>query len=89
VQDRGLLRPPTFAPQLKRGPLDGNKSPLMANSSKQTGFQCCFCGQTIAERGPDPVTLNIPLDGGGTQQLPCHAACLRRVLHPSVPLALP
>jgi len=60
----------------------------MTISSKRTDFQCCFCGQAIVERGTDPVTLNIPVDGGGTQQLPCHAACLRRVLHPSVPLSL-
>src|SRR5437867_5471192 len=50
----------------------------MTISSKRTDFQCCFCGQAIVERGTDPVTLNIPLGGGGTQQLPCHAACLRR-----------
>jgi hypothetical protein len=82
------LRLWALRPQLKRDPLDGDNFPLMTSSSKRTDFQCCFCGQTIVERGGDPVTLNVPLDGRGTQQLPCHAACLRRVLHPSVPLAL-
>ncbi len=75
-------------PQLKREPLDGNNFSLMTSASKRADFQCCFCGQAIVDRDSDPITLNIPLDGGGTQQLPCHAACLRRVLHPSVPLAL-
>ena len=60
----------------------------MPASSANSDYQCCFCGQSIEEQGSDPVTLNIPLEGGGTQQLPCHAACLRRVLHPSVPLAV-
>jgi hypothetical protein len=60
----------------------------MAHTNPDGAFQCCFCGHPIEEKGHDPVTLNIPLDDGGTQQLPCHEACLRRVLHPSVPLAV-
>ena len=60
----------------------------MADTKADVTYQCCFCGRPIEKRGNDPVTLNIPLDDGGTQQLPCHAACLKRVLHPSVPVAV-
>ena len=52
------------------------------------GFQCCFCGASIAGAGTDPVALLIPLSDGGTQELRCHLACLQRALHPSVPLAV-
>ncbi len=60
----------------------------MADTKANGEFQCCFCGRPIEEKGHDPVTLNIPLDDGGTQQLACHEACLRNVLHRSVPLAV-
>jgi hypothetical protein len=54
------------------------------------GYQCCFCGETIAESYCDPcavtVTLgaNGPPDGELTQSLYCHVACLRRSVHESV-----
>jgi hypothetical protein len=51
-----------------------------------SGCRCCFCGASIERRGSDPVTLTIPLESGGTEQLFCHGACLRRALHPSVRL---
>jgi hypothetical protein len=52
------------------------------------GFQCCFCGKTVARAGPDPFVLVIPLPDGGSEELRCHRACLQRVLHPSVPLGV-
>ena len=48
-------------------------------------FCCCFCGQTIED---DPHCLELELDDGGEQVLYCHADCLRRAVHPSVPLAI-
>jgi hypothetical protein len=51
-------------------------------------IQCCFCGQSVASSGTDPVSITLPVPDGGTQELWSHAACLRRVLHPSVPLAI-
>jgi hypothetical protein len=60
----------------------------MPDPSHSSEYQCCFCGQTIAEREPDPVMLNFAVEGGGGQELPSHAACLRRLVHPSVPLAV-
>ena len=60
----------------------------MSPLSEAIGFQCCFCGASVAGAVPDPVTLLIPLPDGGMQQLRCHLACLQRVLHPSVPLAV-
>jgi len=61
---------------------------IVIGSVKESGFQCCFCGKAIEQQGVDPVILNLAVEGGGTQQLPCHAACLRHALHSSVPLAL-
>jgi hypothetical protein len=53
--------------------------------STKPGYQCCFCAQPIAS---DVIILTFAVEGGGTQELPCHPACLRRVVHPSVPLAV-
>jgi hypothetical protein len=52
------------------------------------GHQCCFCGRSIEERESEIVILSYGVPGGGTQELPCHATCLRRVVHESVPLAV-
>ena len=76
-------RPRVLRPQLRRDSLGGNA--IMAESD---GHQCCFCGQSIEVRAPDPVMLSFEVEGGGTQQLSCHASCLRRLVHSSVPLAV-
>jgi len=51
-----------------------------------SGMQCCFCGEEILIRPPDPVRLEIAGENGETQELYCHAEHLKRALHPSVPL---
>ena len=51
-------------------------------------FMCCFCGESIEPRTPDPVGMLIPLRDGGSQELWCHLVCVQRVLHPSIPLAI-
>jgi hypothetical protein len=51
-------------------------------------WMCCFCGQTIKGHHADPVLLEIPLTPEGTQALYAHLTCLRRALHPSVPLGV-
>ena len=51
-----------------------------------TGSICCFCGQVIEDRLPDPVLLTITLPEGAQQYLSCHLRHLRSVLHQSVPL---
>lgn len=53
--------------------------------------QCSFCGTRIEKSHTDPVFVVIPLRGcgdGASQTLSVHLACLRRVVHPSVPLDL-
>ena len=55
-------------------------------SENDSGYQCCFCGNSIV--GEPPRFLVLEVDDRGTQELPCHEECLRRVLHPSVPLAI-
>jgi hypothetical protein len=49
-------------------------------------FQCCFCGETI--EGSQQVEMLLRVEDGGTQALYAHASCLRRRLHPSVPLSI-
>jgi hypothetical protein len=49
---------------------------------------CCFCGQTIAHRPPDPVDVVMSIPDGADQGFFAHIACIKRVLHPSVPLYL-
>jgi hypothetical protein len=49
-------------------------------------FQCCFCGPEIA--GGEVRPLVFALADGAAQDLYCHEECLRRALHPSVPLAV-
>jgi hypothetical protein len=51
-------------------------------------YQCGFCGTAIEKSPTDPVFLGISLPNGGNQAIFAHLACLRRVIHPSVPLAL-
>ena len=52
-------------------------------------FQCCFCGLSITDSAAEPVTMTVEVGDGGVQALYCHVACLRRILHPSVPVAWP
>ena len=52
-------------------------------------FQCCFCGGSLLEEDPCLVHLLLLSAEEATQELWGHAACLRRVVHPAVPLLLP
>jgi hypothetical protein len=49
---------------------------------------CCFCSESIAPRGDDPVLLVVrgAADPEAEQDLYAHAACLARLVHPGVPL---
>lgn len=55
------------------------------------GSSCCFCAQTIAIEGLDPVMLAIAgyyawrAGGDVSQYAQCHAECLRTRLHPTFP----
>jgi hypothetical protein len=55
-------------------------------------YQCCFCGQAIKPMGVDVggliYTTNVdgPQANQHDQHLWCHASCLKKRLHPSVPL---
>jgi hypothetical protein len=60
---------------------------VVSEEKQRPDFQCCFCG-LIFGSSESKVTLVIPLKDGGSQNLACHSACLHRVVHPSVPLAV-
>lgn len=59
--------------------------PRAMSDPTEAKFQCCFCGRSIEG---DLRSLELELDDGGEQVLYCHEECLRRVVHPSVPLAI-
>jgi hypothetical protein len=50
---------------------------------------CCFCGESAPIGSDDFLSLLISLPGGATQELWAHGACLRRAVHPSVPMLPP
>ena len=58
----------------------------MATDPLDIMFQCCFCGETVPEQGAEPYELVLGTEDDALQQFYCHLACLRRALHPSVPL---
>lgn len=53
---------------------------------QESDFQCCFCGLTILEKRPDPVSLTVRLEDDAEQGLFCHWSCLKAAVHQSVPL---
>ena len=57
-------------------------------ADESQGYQCCFCGREVPERGVEPVLLTIVLENDAEQDLYCHVVCLRKALHPSVPLGI-
>jgi hypothetical protein len=57
----------------------------------QTKYQCCFCGQSIIDRTPDPCGLaftagyTLPPDKQVNQGFFCHIKCFEERLHASAP----
>jgi hypothetical protein len=57
---------------------------------EQEKYMCCFCGETIPRRGPDPCSLAFtinftkPEDDQITEGFTCHYKCLEERLHTSV-----
>jgi hypothetical protein len=56
------------------------------------GYQCCFCSQPIKPTPPDPCHLELRINFGAepnmSQDIFCHASCLKSVLSPTVPTIL-
>jgi hypothetical protein len=50
---------------------------------------CCFCGEYSPIASDDFLSLIVNLPDGATQQLWAHGECLRRAVHPSVPMLPP
>ena len=54
-------------------------------------FQCCFCGKSIEQLGPDPVSLTVVLandQSAASQELWSHAKCLKTHLKEGTPTLL-
>jgi hypothetical protein len=47
---------------------------------------CCFCGESAPIGSDGFFSLVVILPHGATQELWAHGECLRRVVHPSVPM---
>jgi len=41
---------------------------------------CCFCGEEIEERAPDPCHLSVKTAGGMDQWWACHGKCFKERL---------
>jgi hypothetical protein len=50
---------------------------------------CCFCGEHAPEGSDDFLALVVKLPEGASQELWAHGECLRRMVHPSVPMLPP
>jgi hypothetical protein len=50
---------------------------------------CCFCGEYPSIGSDDFLSLLVSLPHGATQELWAHGECLRRAIHPSVPMLPP
>jgi hypothetical protein len=56
--------------------------------------ECCFCGKTITANPPDPCALDLSTNFGrdrekrdaASQEMFCHATCLKVRLRPNFPL---
>lgn len=38
---------------------------------------CCFCGEAIEEKAPDPITLTVTTSENASQNWCCHAKCFK------------
>jgi hypothetical protein len=50
---------------------------------------CCFCGEFAPIGSDDFLSLVVNLPDGASQELWAHGECLRRAVHPSVPMLPP
>lgn len=60
--------------------------PPVGTTSTALIGQCCFCGRDASPNDVPVADLHIDRPDTGTQSLRAHQRCLRRLLHPSVPL---
>ena len=55
------------------------------------GWQCCFCGQPIDDKPPDPCRMalryNTPQNPEMVQEAACHVECFTARAHPSMVFA--
>lgn len=59
--------------------------PFRAIRSMSEGYQCCICAMGVEH--PELVELSLSQAGEeGSQQVWAHCACLRKVIHRTVPL---
>lgn len=49
---------------------------------------CCFCGEYAPTGSDDFFSLLVRLPDDASQELWAHGKCLRRAVHPSVPMLL-
>jgi len=57
--------------------------------NERPNAMCCFCGEYAPIDSADFLPLIVNLPEGASQQLWAHGECLRRAVHPSVPMLPP
>jgi hypothetical protein len=77
---------------VRRGTLTEERKAPVGSASK-AGYECCFCGKSIEPHPPDVcvLLLRTALQENRTepsQELFCHATCLKERLRPGIPTVL-
>lgn len=60
------------------------------SATKELGFMCCFCNESITSSDPDPSDINVianvdkPKDQQADQFFYCHLQCLKSKLHKNI-----
>ena len=74
---------------MQRGTLTEERK-ISSSSVSDPGYECCFCGKGIEPRPPDVCVLLLRTTfqenrTEPTQELFCHATCLKQRLRPGIP----
>jgi len=70
------------------GPSESRSSvvPATGHSTASETWTCCFCGSPLIDDASTTAEMQLVGDDAASQTLRSHRSCLRRHLHPSVPL---
>ena len=63
--------------------------PVTFGMDERPSAMCCFCGEGAPIGSDDFLSLIVILPEGASQELWAHGECLRRAVHPSVPMLPP
>jgi hypothetical protein len=67
--------------------MTNSKGTPMTDKTRPTdiSYVCGICIRAI-EDNQEEAEVVIPLDDGGTQRISVHKICLKKILHPTIPV---